>query len=235
MGRLVKEIWKDIQDFEGYYQVSNKGRVRSVDRVVEAVRLGKPWFRTIRGRILKQKLNKHGYFVVGLSIKSRTKTFTVHRLVAQSFCKKSKDYNVVNHIDGNKENNSSDNLEWCTPRMNSRHAKSLNLLGRRPKEISKKDIDNILEYYEKGYTAPEIAELYKYHAGTISKIIKENHTEYNTRHHVRNDLKLSWEKVSHIRKLHKKGVSGIELSKKYNISRANVSLIVNNKTWVKND
>ncbi|MDA9072651.1 NUMOD4 domain-containing protein [bacterium] len=235
MGRPVKEVWKDIKDFEGYYQISNLGRVKSVSRIVEGVRLGKPWFKTVQERTLKQKVNKYGYFVVGLSIGNKTKTFTVHRLVAQSFCEKPENYEVVNHIDGNKENNKYDNLEWCTPKMNSDHAHSIGLVGIRPKEISEKDIDIIVGYYEKGYTAPEIAKLYKYHSGTISKIIKENYTRYNTRQHVRNDLKLSWEKVNNIREEYKKGMSGVELSKKYNISRANVSLIINNKTWIKYD
>lgn len=231
----VKEVWKDVKGYEGQYQVSNLGQVRSVDRIVETVRLGKPWFRHIKERILKRKLNKHGYLVVGLSRNSRTKTFTVHRLVATAWCVNESSYDQVNHIDGDKLNNKAVNLEWCNQSMNTTHAFANNLISKRQKEISDVDIKIILEMYDKGLTAPEISKKFKYHAGTVSKVIKDNHIEYNTRQHVRNDLKLNWEMVDEIRELHKEGCTGRYLATLYNITPSNVSMIVNNKIWNKND
>ena len=115
------EVWKDIIGFEGAYQVSNKGRVRSLDRKQENAKGN-----TIRykGKILKQSPNSSGYLRVELKSKNKFERWFVHRLVAVHFVNNSAPdiYTVVNHLDSNYLNNAADNLEWTTLRGNAQHA-----------------------------------------------------------------------------------------------------------------
>ena len=108
-----KEIWKDIEGYEGYYKISNFGRIRSMDRV------------TSNGRSLKGKLAKlqktKGYTSLTLHKDSKRKRFLVSRLVAIHFLENPMNKKEVNHIDENKDNNHVDNLEWCTPKENANH------------------------------------------------------------------------------------------------------------------
>lgn len=111
------ELWRDIVGYEGYYQVSNKGRVRSLDRIIEQ----KGWYRLIRrtykGSILKQskefKEDGSFYFSVELNKNGVAKRFRVHRLVAMAFIPNPNNLPIINHKDENKANNCVDNLEWC--------------------------------------------------------------------------------------------------------------------------
>ncbi|WP_214796526.1 MULTISPECIES: NUMOD4 motif-containing HNH endonuclease [unclassified Exiguobacterium] len=113
-------VWKDIAGYEGLYQVSNSGEIRSYDRVVLA-RSGKPTHR--KGRVLKQIVKKNGYCVVTLTRnKHDRKQMTVHRLVAKTFLGEPVEGLQVNHIDGDKTNNDVSNLEWTTPKENTRHS-----------------------------------------------------------------------------------------------------------------
>ena len=117
------EIWKDIVGYEGSYQVSNFGNVKSLDR--------KGLFGTqnviYKSRILKQKILNMGYYSVNLSKKSKVKTYTVHRLVGKAFIDNPKNKATINHIDGDKLNNRVDNLEWCTMNENFEHAYKIGL------------------------------------------------------------------------------------------------------------
>lgn len=116
-------IWKDVEGYEGLYQVSNEGQVRSLDRVVtQQNRTGyAPLTRTYQGKTLSPKLDA-GYFRLQLSDRVRRKTVAVHILVAQAFCEGYFEGAVVNHKDGNKLNNNANNLEWVTVAENNRHA-----------------------------------------------------------------------------------------------------------------
>lgn len=119
---MDNEIWKDIKGFEGLYQISNFGRVKSVDRVIPHSTHGE-WH--IKERILKPSKNGygHGYYYVILFDKNKiTHNKQIHRLVAEHFLNRIHGKNVVNHKDCNKENNSLDNLEWCTDLENTKHA-----------------------------------------------------------------------------------------------------------------
>jgi hypothetical protein len=110
----MKEIWKDIENYEGYYQVSNLGRVRSLDRIISYNT--KRYFKT--GRILSVNKNKNNYYCVYLSVKGIKKMKYVHRLVAETFIKKPSGYDNVNHKDFDTYNNNVYNLEWCTQKYN---------------------------------------------------------------------------------------------------------------------
>ena len=122
------EIWKDIYftnedgtlyDFRGKYQVSNLGRVRSLDTTKTYINNGTLCSRNFKGKILSQKENHHGYLRVRLWDRPNSYDFFVHRLVAYMFLN---DNNIqgkqINHKDENKKNNNVDNLEWVTPQEN---------------------------------------------------------------------------------------------------------------------
>lgn len=112
----MNEIWKDIKGYEGYYQISNLGRVRSLDRIVVENKTGHK--RPIRGKMLSNHLLKIGYYSVGLSRNGKCELKYVHRLVAEAFIPNPNGYDTVNHIDENPKNNSVENLEWCTHQYN---------------------------------------------------------------------------------------------------------------------
>lgn len=109
LGNLLNEEWRDIKGYEGSYQVSNYGRVKS--------------FKYKTPRILKYATTKkEAYFFVILSNNNIKKPKTVHRLVAQMFIPNPNNLLVVNHKDCNKKNNKINNLEWCTKEYNIQHA-----------------------------------------------------------------------------------------------------------------
>jgi hypothetical protein len=136
-GVLYTEQWKDIEGYEGLYQISSFGRVKSFDRYVRC-RIG--YYLKV-GRILKPRWSKKlGYPMVGLSsIKSVVAQKYVHRLVAIAFVDNPNNFSVVNHIDGDKENPFFLNLEWCEQLENSHHAWSSGLQKRPEVERTGKD------------------------------------------------------------------------------------------------
>ena len=114
----TSEIWKDIKGYEGLYQVSNFGRIRSLTRQVEN---GKGLY-VRNGQEMKQAYSSTGYKIVALCKDGKRKMFKVHRLVAIAFIDNPLNKKEVNHIDGNIENNLMENLEWVTHRENIIHA-----------------------------------------------------------------------------------------------------------------
>lgn len=102
------EIFKDIKDFKGLYQVSNMGRIKSLKLKKE--------------KILKPNILKTGYCIVHLCKDKKRYAKTVHRLVAEHFLKNKNNYDQVNHKDGNKKNNVVENLEWCNESINILHS-----------------------------------------------------------------------------------------------------------------
>lgn len=113
------EVWKPIKGYENYYEVSNNGKIRSLDRIT-VFKDGRK--RKFFGKILVlQATNNSGYVTVGLHDSGKTKTFLLHRLVAESFVDNPYDLKEVNHIDQDKFNNAASNLEWCTHKENVNH------------------------------------------------------------------------------------------------------------------
>ena len=114
----MQEIWKDIKNFEGCYQVSNLGRVRSLTHKV-------PTFngvRTTKGQILKPYISNTGYLRIDLRNHQKHKYLSIHKLVAETFIPNPNNYPIINHKDNNPLNNSVRNLEWCTQSHNIKYA-----------------------------------------------------------------------------------------------------------------
>lgn len=119
----MKEVWKDIVRYEGLYQVSNYGKVRSIQRIITYNGVGKGGGKRLYPSIeLKPCLNSVGYYQVSLSVNNKRKRYMVHRLVAEAFCFHPINKDCVNHIDGDYLNNKCDNLEWVSTKENVRHA-----------------------------------------------------------------------------------------------------------------
>lgn len=114
---MLEEVWKDIPNYEGLYQISNYGRVKSLERKIEHKTTYGGYYH-VRGKILKPKIEKDGYFRIGLKKNGIKKFYRLNRLVAQVFIPNPNNYEVVNHKDENKLNNCIDNLEWCTQKYN---------------------------------------------------------------------------------------------------------------------
>ena len=121
------EDWKDIPKYEGLYEASNKGRIRSKEgKATYTERHGK---RIWKSRILKEKSKSDRAPRVSLWKDGKSKSFLVHRLVAKSFLSNPENKPCINHIDGNPQNNYLENLEWCTYEENQNHAFDNELIG----------------------------------------------------------------------------------------------------------
>lgn len=114
----MEEIWKDIPDWEGMYQASNLGNIKSLSR--EYMNRGR--ICSLKGRILKFTKQSNGYLQVGLHIEGTKYNYLVHRLVLEAFTSNPNNYPQCNHKDGVKTNNYASNLEWCTPSENVKHS-----------------------------------------------------------------------------------------------------------------
>lgn len=153
---MSEEVWKDICNYEGLYQASNMGRIRSLDRYKETNGRYRKMIVKIKGVILKQSINHDGYNEVVLCKKGISKTKRVNRIIAETFIKNEYKKKQVNHINGNKTDNRSINLEWTTPKENIEHALNNNLMkpvkGKQhymAKTIGKYNLKNeLIETYE---------------------------------------------------------------------------------------
>lgn len=115
--KIIKELWKDIEGYEGVYQISSLGNVRRIKTFTNDFIQDKENFHYI-----KPTDNGNGYLIVGLKLNGKRKNYYVHRLVAKAFCNKNQYQTIVNHKDFDKQNNKADNLEWCTQRENVRYS-----------------------------------------------------------------------------------------------------------------
>lgn len=116
--KKMSEIWKDIAGYEGLYQISNQGRVKSLKRWD----VNKKAFVDDES-ILHPTGNGYGYMIVGLRKETRKTNHYVHRLVADAFVSNPNGHTYVNHLDYNKQNNDASNLEWCSQKENMQHSR----------------------------------------------------------------------------------------------------------------
>ena len=123
----MTEIWKDIKGYEGKYQVSNLGNVKSLERFRNGKSNSKVY---VPEKLLKGKCDKDGYIVYALctGVHKKTKFYRVHRLVAEAFLPNPNNLPMVNHKDENPKNNCVENLEWCDAKYNARYSFSVPVL-----------------------------------------------------------------------------------------------------------
>lgn len=169
----MKEEWKDIVGYEGSYQVSNKGVVRSLTRIIRTSN-NKEYEE--QGVIKSQRLNQDGYPRVTLSKGSKKKNHSVARLVAEHFIPNPQNKEQVNHINGIKTDNSVENLEWCTIQENIKHSNETGLAkvvsGENHMWAVLKDAE-VIEIYKRakrGEPQKQIAEEYNTCISVVSRI-----------------------------------------------------------------
>ncbi len=131
--RDTSEMWRDISGYEGQYQASTYGRIRSLPRQITQKGHKCYFTRTMKGKILQPRKQNANYYIVWLSNRKVQQALLVHRLVAETFIPNPENKPQVNHINGIKTDNRIDNLEWCSCSENIKHSHKIG--GR--KEVSK--------------------------------------------------------------------------------------------------
>lgn len=172
-----EEHWKDIKGYENKYLISNLGRVYILGKEIEDT-IGRK--RKLKGKIAKQATSLNGYKFVGLTNNDNRKIHYIHRLVSEHFIERIENKEWINHIDGDKSNNASYNLEWCTPSENVKHAYDKKItkhfIGIKA-PLSKLDDDKVREirklYENKNITQIELCDLYNVSLGTIGKVLRK--------------------------------------------------------------
>ena len=173
----IKEIWKDIPEYEGLYQASSLGNIRSIDRIIYDKNLKRS--RNFKGKILKQNIRNDGYLFVNLSKNGINKVVKIHRIIAKTFIKNNNNYKCINHINGNKQDNNINNLEWCTYSHNIKEAyrlglkKSISIKGEKnkcSKIVNQYDLDN--NFIKKWYCIKDASKKLKIKDSNISLCCK---------------------------------------------------------------
>lgn len=120
----MKETWKPVKNWENIYEISDLGRVKRLERICTYMRNNVVMHKHIEEVIYDYKLSTKSYILVTLKGEDKVETIYLHRLVANHFIinDDAKHKTQINHIDGNKHNNTAMNLEWCTPSYNTKHA-----------------------------------------------------------------------------------------------------------------
>ncbi len=165
------ETWKDIPNYVGHYKVSSLGNIESIERQIWSVK--NKCFNTLKSRLLKPLLTKHGYLRVCLQKKDKCNYIFIHRLVAISFIENNLNKTQVNHINGIKTDNRVENLEWNTPSENRKHAFKIGLSSARKGESSnmcKLTEIKVKEIRNSNLSQEKIAFIYNIKQSTVSNI-----------------------------------------------------------------
>lgn len=162
----MSEEWRPVRGYEGLYEVSNIGRIKSLRNNI----------------VLKQLDSGNGYFKVLFSKCGKVRSFWVHRLVASAFVPNPNDLPVVDHLDGNKRNNNAENLDWCTSGDNSRRAWNNGLIPPLPvmygeqhpnHVLTREKASDIRRLYATGeYTQRQLGSVFGVSQATIKSILK---------------------------------------------------------------
>lgn len=158
---MENEVWRDIEGYEGIYQVSNKGRVKSLQRL-QKYKCRNP--RMLPERIMSVRKDKLGYGRVGL-YNGEYKFWLIHRLVAITFLPNPNNLPVINHKDENPSNNRVENLEWCTRKYNNNYGTAS---ARMAKTLREKDnpINHVVQYTKDGVFVAEYISVMEAHRQT---------------------------------------------------------------------
>lgn len=170
------EIWKAIKGYEGLYEVSNEGNVRSLDATVP---YGQFHSRSRKGRIMHQPSSSNGYKQVALSKNGVAKIYRVHRLVAEAFLSNPLGLPEVNHKDEDKTNNRASNLEWCSRKYNNNYGNKPPRGSRNPMaKLTSDQVAAIRERRENGELLQAIADDYGISINHVCNIAKGKRWNY---------------------------------------------------------
>jgi hypothetical protein len=228
------EIFVDIIEYKGLYQISTLGRVKSLPRKENH----------FKERILTTRLDKGGYPITYLKYMGKGKILKLHVEIAKAFIPNPNNLKVINHIDGNKNNYKISNLEWVTQQENVNHAKKMGLYASKERNPSAKLNDNIVKEIREFYknndcTYTDLIKKYKVCFTTISKVILNkswiDNNYYPISKKINNGEKNSFSKLTkkevlEIRRL-KDTLTPFELSEKFKIARATVYGILLRNSW----
>lgn len=173
----MKEEWRNIKGYEGYYQVSNLGRIRSVKRKLCD---GK----TRRGAVVKGFPDRNGYYRIVLHKEAKMHRYMVHRLVASAFIDNPHNYPMINHIDEDKSNNAVTNLEWCDCKYNinygtrTKRASGENTKNSKLTTDNVKEIRNIYIPKSKEFGAMALANKYGVSQSAIVRAVSKRNWKY---------------------------------------------------------
>jgi NUMOD4 motif/HNH endonuclease len=163
----MDEVWVPVKGYEGVIEVSNIGRVRTLNR--ESPLNGGT--RLVKGQIANLQLKKNGYLQVAVRTPGKRKWFLVHRLVAQAFIPNLEGLPQVNHIDANKQNNNASNLEWTNAAENQNHAVKFGLTSNEEDHYKAKlTREQVLEIREMSGLHIDIAEKFGVNRSTVTCI-----------------------------------------------------------------
>lgn len=202
------EEWRDVVGYEGYYKVSNRGRILSLvgwngHTYVKREKI-------INGWVQKTHRNKHyKRRVVSLSKDGKKEEWKVHRLVAKAFIENPENYPTINHKDGNPLNNCVGNLEWCDQKQNVQHAYDT---GLRRSNIHKYKHE-IIKDYEKGLAMRTISKKYKASEISVRELLAKNGLRIRDNSEYRDKYRIDKKELS---ELFDKGLSNKELATHFN-------------------
>lgn len=207
---MINEIWKDIPGYEGLYQVSNLGEVRSLPRY-EKDKNEKVYKR--KGVILNKTKTTTGYYKVELCKNGTKKSLKVHRLVALAFIVNTFNKPFINHKDGNQLNNVVDNLEWCTQSENVQHAHDIGLINDVQNQL---DHNEVIREYLNNSKTEEVCKKFNISKTVLYGILKKHdiRRRTNAEHLNKYDLDLN-EVLNDL----KSGTKNVDIAKKYNCPR----------------
>lgn len=174
----MDEIWKDIRGYDWIYQVSNFGRIRSSGfKYKQKSKKGIFFEKYASPKILSQSYTVEGYLVVTLVKNGKANQYKVHRLIAEAFIPNPEHKPAINHINGIKDDNRIENLEWCTVQENTKHAHDMGLCGINGKARQIARLDENGEVVEVFESALQAAKQYGHYASAsnLHKICRNGH------------------------------------------------------------
>jgi|TARA_R110000782_G_C14665995_1_gene398427 DNA uptake protein ComE-like DNA-binding protein len=210
------EIWRDIKNYEGHYQVSTFGRVKSLSRFRTCKNGG---LSPLKERILCTKLSKSNYVITHLQKDGKHSHPSIHRLVAETFIINPSNKLTVNHIDGVKNNNNVNNLEWATSSEQMQHAYKSNLLSKSTNNYSTEFKQEVLDYFDLNKCSVYfLSVVFNISERTAGRIVK-NGAKSNT------FTKISDLEVAEIIRLRNLGNTLLSISKQFNCGISQVHRI----------